>query len=111
VWPLPSRACYTARMHLVQLLLPLPKHGGREVFERTRELLTQRFGGMTAYLRSPAEGRWRDPAGEVEQDDVVIVEVMCEQLDRAWWATYREDLEKQLGQQEIVVRALPIETL
>lgn len=105
-------------VYLVQLLLPLPSgaesHGaraGREIFERTRSELTERFGGVTAYMRSPAEGRWRDPSGEVAHDDVIIVEVMCEELDRSFWAQYRRRLAEQLGQQELIARALPIESL
>ena len=102
-------------MHLVQLLLPLRDNNGRpfdkSVFEGVRAELTERFGGMTAYLRSPAEGRWRDPAGAGALDDVVIVEVMCRDLDRAWWAQYRERLARELGQQELMARALCAEAL
>jgi hypothetical protein len=102
-------------MYLVQLLLPLHDAVGnafeRELFERIRNELTERFGGVTAYMRSPAEGLWRAGSGAIEPDDVVIVEVMCKELDRAWWANYRERLTTELGQQELVARALPIEAL
>lgn len=46
-----------------------------------------------------------------EPDEVVILEVMCEELDRPWWASYRELLARELKQKELVVRAIPIETL
>ena len=102
-------------MYLVQLLLPLRDNTGKpfdkSVFENVRAELTERFGGMTAYLRSPAEGRWRDPSGEVALDEVVIVEVMCNEIDRAWWAEYRARLAHELGQQELVARALAAEAL
>jgi hypothetical protein len=102
-------------MHLVQLLLPLRTNAGVPVpsalFERIRHELTERFGGVTAYARSPAEGAWRAPAGDVSNDDVVIVEVMCRELDRTFWAQYRAALTTELEQQELVVRALPIELL
>ncbi len=102
-------------MHLVQLLLPLRDNSGqafdKSVFDRIRAELTDRFGGMTAYLRSPAEGHWRDPTGAVALDDVVIVEIMCAKLDRAWWAQYRERLAREFGQQELVARALAAEVL
>ena len=91
-------------MHLVQLLLPR--------FDRqlAREL-TERFGGVTAYARAPAKGEWKPASGETVQDDIVVYEVMVERLDRAWWRGYRENLEQRLGEEELVVRALPMERL
>jgi len=101
-------------MHLVQLLLPLHDNAGRafgrELYERIRRELTAHFGGVTAFLRAPAEGHWQDAAGDLALDDVVIVEVMCE-LDRAWWSRYREHLAEEFDQQELVARAMPIEIL
>jgi len=102
-------------MHLVQLLLPLYDNAGhrvsRETFARVRDELTQRFGGITAYMRSPAQGTWIEPGGDVERDDIVVCEVMVDTLDRDWWARYRHELEAQLGQQELVVRSCAIERL
>ena len=102
-------------MHLVQILLPLyddeGRAFGRDALVRVREELTERFGGVTAYLRSPAEGAWREPGGEVDRDDVVILEVMADALDRAWWAEYREALEARFRQDEVVVRAMGMERL
>lgn len=102
-------------MHLVQLLIPLRDGDGRpltrEFFEQVRGELTERFGGVTAYERAPAEGRWRDHTGAIEPDEIVIVEVMCSVLDCTWWASYRARLERELGQEQLVARALPIEML
>ncbi|HEX6911365.1 MAG TPA: hypothetical protein VF142_13255 [Longimicrobium sp.] len=102
-------------MHLVQLLLPLRDNEGRpfprEMLDEVRHALTERFGGVTAHLRAPAAGAWKDDEGGVARDDVVIVEVMAEALDRAWWADYRRALEARFRQDEIVVRATPIERL
>ncbi len=102
-------------MHLVQLLLPLYDNEGRPFPERefaeVRRKLTDRFGGVTAYHRSPAEGLWKDDAGPPARDQIVIYEVMTDRLDRAWWATFRERLRKRFMQEELVVRALPIERL
>lgn len=101
-------------MHLVQLLLPLVRDDGQAVphehFESLRRTLVERFGGLTAYSRSPARGFWDD--GEaVVRDDVVVYEVMDDALDRAWWQTLRERLCTEWGQQEMVVRAQPCERL
>jgi hypothetical protein len=97
-------------MYLIQLLLPLRDNDGkpfpRDEFERVRFELTERHGGVTAYLRSPASGVWKDVEGAVAQDEVVMVEVIVETLDRAWWTLYRLELEKRFRQQELMVRAL-----
>lgn len=101
-------------MFLVQLLLPLKDQDGkpfpRSLYRGIREVLTERYGGMTAYSRAPAEGIWDDGAA-VEHDDIVVYEVMTELLDRAWWAEYRAGLEDKFDQDELVVRAQPIERL
>jgi hypothetical protein len=100
---------------LVQILLPLParnvpvERGGP--FERLRAELTERFGGMTAYLRSPAIGLWKDSEGDPERDEIVVYEVMVDELDERWWAALRERLRTELDQEELVIRALPYQRL
>ncbi|BCJ90074.1 hypothetical protein IZ6_08090 [Terrihabitans soli] len=100
--------------HLVQLLLPTRDNEGEgfpsEAFEQVSRELTERFGGVTAYSRAPAEGRWKQDAG-TGHDDIVVVEVMDENLDRAWWSSYRAELEKRFRQDVVIVRAQPIELL
>jgi len=101
-------------MHLVQLLLPLKDPDGKPIprsrFRKVREELTDRFGGLTAYTRAPAEGLW-DVGNEVDYDDIVVYEVMVEDIDRAWWRDYRKELEVDFEQDELVVRAQEIERL
>ena len=72
--------------------------------------MSARFGGVTAYSRAPAEGIWRD-GDTKEKDDIVIVEVMADELDRGWWHDFRARLERRLDQDELVVRAHDIERL
>jgi hypothetical protein len=102
-------------MHLVQILLPaFANDGGRIAdaqFVAVRRELTARFGGVTAYLRSPASGLWVRDDGAIDRDDVVMVEVMVDPLDRHWWREYRQQLERSFRQQAIVVRAFAIEIL
>jgi hypothetical protein len=102
-------------MHLVQLLLPLRDNEGnpfpREMLDGVRNQLTERFGGVTAHLRAPAAGAWKNDEGDVDRDDVVIVEVVADDLDRAWWAAYRKTLESRFRQDEILIRATAIERL
>lgn len=100
-------------MHLVQILLPVrDKHGQpHEPHNRAlKSVLTEKFGGVTAYTRAPAAGRWMNE-GHVEKDDIVIVEVMADTLDKEWWAGFRAALEKDLAQEEIVIRTFAIEKL
>lgn len=102
-------------MHLVQVFLPLCDNAGQrfpqEEFDQVRETLTESFGGVTAYSRAPAEGTWKDPEDSTDRDDIVVYEVMADQLDRRWWSEFRTRLEKQFRQEELVVRALPLERL
>ncbi|HEY0104846.1 MAG TPA: hypothetical protein VGB91_02090 [Rhizomicrobium sp.] len=101
-------------MHLIQILLPLADNEGREFPEETlrgiHAELAARFGGLTAYSRSPARGIWKSGPDE-QKDDIVIVEVMAQALDEKWWTDLRSHLEKLLGQEEIVIRATEIRKL
>jgi hypothetical protein len=73
--------------------------------------LTERFGGCTAYTRAPAEGLWRAKRVGTVRDDIVVYEVMTADMDPAWWAAYRGALETRFRQQQVVIRAQPIELL
>ena len=103
------------RQTLVQLFLPLRDNDGhaypKAEFDRVRAELTERFGGATAFLRSPAVGAWEDDEGDIQRDDVVLMEVMADRLDHDWWTAYRESLEARFAQEEILVRATPVERL
>lgn len=102
-------------MHVIEILLPLRDNEGnafpRAMLDRVRHELTDRFGGVTAHLRAPAAGAWKDDEGDVARDDVVIVEVMADDVDRAWWKEYRRELESRFRQDEILIRATPCERL
>jgi hypothetical protein len=96
-------------MWLLQIFLPLGADSGG-AFGDIKEELSARFGGVTAYNRAPAEGLWRVGRKE-EKDDIVIVEVMADDLDRDWWHAFRRRVERRLNQEELVVRAQAIERL
>lgn len=102
-------------MHLIQLLLPLYDNDGqpfpRALLRRVREELTERFGGVTAFARSPAVGAWEDDSGDVQRDELILVEVMAEVIDAQWWAEYREDLRQRFRQDALLIRATRIEML
>jgi hypothetical protein len=102
-------------VHLIQVLLPLYDNAGTalpgDVFRTVAAELTDRFGGLTAYTRSPAEGRWKEDAHTTARDDVVLFEVLAEQLDRPWWTGYRHELERRFRQEQVLIRASAVEVL
>ena len=102
-------------MHLVQLFLPLRGNAGEEfphaIYSGIRKQLTERFGGMTAYTRAPAEGHWQSEGAANVRDDMVIYEVMVDPLDRRWWKQYRTSLEQLFAQEQLLIRAQEVEQL
>jgi hypothetical protein len=101
-------------MVLIQLLLPTggtASADGLAPLAETRRELADRFNGLTAYLRSPAKGFWTAPDGHEEQDDVVMVEVVTDTFDHAWWRTYAVTLAERFGQESIHLRAVPVVVL
>jgi hypothetical protein len=102
-------------MHLIQILLPTHDDARQRFdeqrFARTRAELVEQFGGLTAYLRSPATGAWVAPGGALERDDVIMVEVVVEALDRGWWRDYLQVLRSRFEQDEIHARAVAMEKL
>jgi len=104
-----------AALHLVEIFLPLSDNEGRafgpELFADVRRELTQRYGGLTAFSRAPALGLWKQDQGQTARDDIVVLEVMAEELDRAWWRAYRMRLERDFRQDVIVIRASAVEVI
>jgi hypothetical protein len=94
-------------MHLVQILLPLSDMQGQTFpsgkFDRLAQKLTEKFGGVTTFTRTPAEGRWKNGAS-TELDDIAVIEIMTETIDRGWWADLRTHLEQEFAQTEILIR-------
>ena len=102
-------------MYLVQLLLPTTDNNKQRFptasFAEVRHELTQRFGGVTAFLRSPAEGLWKEGDDGVQHDEVVMFEVVTKELDNKWWADYRAALQKKFCQEELLLWAVNVTRL
>ena len=101
-------------MVLIQLLLPTSGArlaGADAPLAETRRELTDQFSGLTAYVRSPAKGSWTASDGHTEEDEVVMVEIVTETFDRAWWRSYAATLAVRFDQESIHVRALPVDML
>jgi hypothetical protein len=103
------------QMNLVEILLPVRDNAGvvfqKSSFERVKNELTGRFGGLTAFTRSPADGFWQDKSGTTHAEDVIAFEVMAESVDEGWWQDFRNRLETLFAQEEIVIRAHAIQRL
>jgi hypothetical protein len=102
-------------MHLVQLLLPLHDNNGRQFsaadYSEVRNELTDHFGGVTAFVRSPAVGLWKESPDQVNHDEVIMFEVLTERLDKDWWAGYRKQLQLRFRQDEVMIWAAEITRL
>ena len=97
-------------MVLIQMLLPTSGAvNGEDLapLAETRRELAERFNGLTAYLRSPAKGWWTAPDGHAEQDDVVMVEVVTDTFDRAWWRAYATTLAARLARRAFTCEPWP----
>lgn len=100
--------------HLIQLLLPLYGNDQKafpcELHEAVKDELMKKYGGLTTYSRSPAEGIWNDLQRDVK-DEIVVYEVMVPEVDAEWWSLYRRILEERFSQEEVIIRALPMRRL
>lgn len=96
-------------MHLIQFFLPLYDNSGqplpKQKFVKVQKLLTEKFGGLTSYIRSPASGFWKDDKDHVVKDDVILFEVVTEVIDKEWWEGFKTSLSKEFQQEEILIRA------
>jgi hypothetical protein len=104
-----SRAAF-----LVQILLPKETGSGEPIrqqwFNGLLKELTEKFGGATSFIRGPAEGLWKS-GGETERDGIAVIEIMADDIEDAFWRSLRERLERELGLNEIVIRAQEIRGL
>ena len=73
--------------HLVEILLPLTDTSGKDFpaayYDDLAKELVANFGGVTSFLRAPAERRWHD-GGSTEHDEIIVIEVMATTFDRGW---------------------------
>jgi hypothetical protein len=104
----------TSVLRLIQILLPLQDKVGQpfpaDQYDNLAHELTERFGGVTSFTRSPGEGRWKQGTN-TDHDDVVVIEVMTDQFERDWWSDLRERLMREFKQADVVIRVQTIERL
>jgi hypothetical protein len=94
--------------------LPLSNNRGvpfpAQSYVDVRETLTNKFGGLTAFARAPAEGSEKTQSS-VRSDELIVFEVMVEELDRCWWSDYRRAMEVKFEQDRILIRATHVAVL
>jgi hypothetical protein len=82
-------------MHPVEILLPLRDNSGRpfaaETYAEVRQILTERFGGLTAFPRSPAQGTTTGGGHGARRDCRV------RSHDRKRWTRVVEELPNSVG--------------
>lgn len=102
-------------MFLVEVFVPQYFPSGKEIegeyLEEMRDILLSKFGGSTAFTQCPVEGEWKDASGSIEEDRVIILQVMCEEIDRAWWTNFRNRWQEMLQQKELMIRATTFDRL
>ena len=72
----------------MQILLPLSDQNGssfpRGLYDLLAADLTEAFGGVTSY-------RWKHRS-TTERDDIAVLEVAVDELDRSYWKALRRRL-------------------
>lgn len=97
---------------MIQLYLPLYDPEGKafpaSAYEGIKKELTEKFGGLTMYTRSPAEGLWKENTQKTIKDDILIYEVIARELDQDFWPAYKNKLKKKFNQEELLIRCASI---
>ena len=100
---------------LFQILLPLYDNEGEpfsdELYQAIRIELTERFGGLTAYSRSPATGLWKNGEDELTADKIIVYEVIADEVEKKFWKSFREILKAQFKQDDLIIRCTNIEVV
>ena len=98
---------------LVEIFLPMRDGNGQvfpeKLYAELRGELTTKFGGLTEYLRNPAKGLWKPDEGKVEQDELLVFEVMCAEINTEFWDKLKSRLLKIFKQDSLIIRCSPIE--
>ena len=81
-------------MHLIEIFLPLRDNEGSPFaasnYADIRNTLTEKFGGLTAFSRAPADGAEKEH-GRERHDELIVIEIMTDALERDWWSAYRQE--------------------
>ena len=99
-------------MVLIQLLLPTRTSETDNTLKpliETRQELTERFNGPTAYVRTPATDFGAASNSRPEKGSVALVEVVTDSFDREWWRAYARTLAERFTPGDVRWRALRLD--
>ena len=99
----------------IEILLPVYDNEGIALptieFAWVREILANAFGGVT-FFPPPASRRIVEAGRrKSKRDQIVVIAVLVENMDRSWWERFRGDLERRFRQKVVVVTATTVEVL
>ena len=94
--------------HLIQIILPKETGGGHQ--SGSNGSTTYKMNLPTSLAGRPAfcapRGRVCGKIAEgIQRDEIAVIEIMARSFDREFWRALRARLERELSQQEIVIRA------
>lgn len=102
----------SAATKLVQMLLPLYDSDNKpfkvSMYSEVKEELTERFGGVTIFSRSPAAGLWKNDKKKTVKDEILVYEVMSGDADTSFWEKYKRTLKTRFRQKDLVIRCSDI---
>ena len=78
------------------------------MFETLKDELARQYGGVTAFVQAPAQGRWAPDGAIAAEEDIIIFEVMVEDLRADEWRARRRELEMRFDQERVVIRYMEI---
>lgn len=81
------------------------------MYKSIRLELTERFGRLTAYSRSPATGLWKDDDEELTVDKLIVYEVIANDFEKKFWKSFKEILKAQLKQEDKIIRCTGIDVV
>jgi inorganic pyrophosphatase len=92
---------------LIHFPLPLYKQDGKKFpsnyYTTLHQKLVKKFGGLTVYSRSPAEGFWQADDKKVIKEDMLVHEVMASEVDELFWQKLKSSLMKKFEQQDVII--------
>ena len=101
--------------HLVQILLPKETGDGQPIgkdwFDGFLKELTEKFGGATSFLRAPGQGLWQSGGSDGERQHRRGRSHGRRNSTAATGTPCANRLERELSQDEIVIRAQEISRL
>ena len=102
-------------MYQIELYLPLYNNDKKAFptshYESVKQNLSDKFGGITMYSRTPVIGLWKESQESIVKDDLVIYEIISEKLDESFWQEYKFMLQSLFQQEAIIIKSSKIKLL